>query len=141
MTCEFPRRTARESSRGVGRRGRTSGGAEGATVRNLSGTRERAGMGTLESVDDGVTRQRAPTEELAEHDALRGRSQAPGQRGTGRCNVSKPEQPEAVGFVDRHVGPADHDVEAMLASLGHPTLQALVKAPVPPASLRHEYLR
>jgi hypothetical protein len=30
-----------------------TGGADGATVRNLSGTRDRAGMGTLESVEDG----------------------------------------------------------------------------------------
>src|SRR3990172_9971657 len=60
-----------------------TGGADGATARNLSGTRDRAGMGTLESVADGSDpAERAPTEEPAVADAPRGRSQAPGQRGT-----------------------------------------------------------
>jgi len=78
---------------------RQIGGADGATVRNLSGTRDRAGMGTLESVDDGVTRQRAPTEELAGQtcrgDALRHQdSGAPGRcradvRTTGNRRVRR----------------------------------------------------
>ena len=60
-----------------------AGGADGATARNLSGTRDRAGMGTLESVADErdhVTARRRRN--LRSHDAPRGRSQAPGQRGT-----------------------------------------------------------
>ncbi len=73
--------------RGRDRRGAetdgATGGADGATVRNLSGTKDRAGMGTLESVEDGSdpasARRRRNSRAL---DAPRGRSQAPGQRGT-----------------------------------------------------------
>ena len=34
-------------------------------------------------------------------------------------------------FVPRHVGPSDADVRAMLAVLGHPTLDALIQATIP----------
>ena len=35
------------------------------------------------------------------------------------------------GFVDRHVGPNDADVEAMLAVVGHGSLDSLVAAALP----------
>ena len=47
---------------------------------------------------------------------------------------------QTVGFVDRHVGPDERDVEAMLASLGYPSLDALIQATVPAAILRHDDL-
>jgi glycine cleavage system P protein (glycine dehydrogenase) len=43
--------------------------------------------------------------------------------------------PEA-GFVDRHVGPDEADVEAMLSVLGRPSLDDLIDATVPAAILR-----
>jgi glycine dehydrogenase len=39
--------------------------------------------------------------------------------------------PAPDSFVPRHVGPSDDDVRAMLAVLGHPTLDALVQATIP----------
>jgi len=42
-----------------------------------------------------------------------------------------PPLPSADTFVPRHVGPSDADIRAMLAFLGHPTLDALVQATIP----------
>jgi glycine cleavage system P protein (glycine dehydrogenase) len=42
----------------------------------------------------------------------------------------------AVGFVDRHVGPDEREVQAMLADLGYASLDALIGATVPAAILR-----
>jgi glycine cleavage system P protein (glycine dehydrogenase) len=39
-------------------------------------------------------------------------------------------------FADRHIGPDDADVEAMLAAIGRPSLDALISATVPAAILR-----
>ncbi len=46
------------------------------------------------------------------------------------------ETQATVGFVDRHVGPDEREVEAMLASLDYPSLDALIRATVPAAILR-----
>ena len=43
--------------------------------------------------------------------------------------------PEA-GFADRHIGPDEADVEAMLAALGRSSLDDLISATVPAAILR-----
>jgi glycine dehydrogenase len=45
-----------------------------------------------------------------------------------------------VGFVDRHVGPDEQDVTSMLAALGYPSLDDLVRATVPAAILRSDGL-
>ncbi|MEO5703641.1 MAG: glycine dehydrogenase (aminomethyl-transferring), partial [Candidatus Limnocylindrales bacterium] len=52
--------------------------------------------------------------------------------------MSEPQA--AVGFVDRHVGPDEREVAAMLASLGYPSLDALIRATVPAAILRDSSL-
>jgi len=45
-----------------------------------------------------------------------------------------PELPTT--FADRHIGPSQHDVDAMLAAIGAPSLDALIDQTVP-ASIRH----
>ncbi len=50
------------------------------------------------------------------------------------------ETQASVGFVDRHVGPDEREAEVMLASLGYPTLDALIRATVPAAILRDSAL-
>ena len=49
-------------------------------------------------------------------------------------------EPAATEFVDRHVGPDEAEVDAMLAALGRPSLDDLIGATVPSAILRHRDL-
>jgi glycine dehydrogenase len=51
-----------------------------------------------------------------------------------------PDMQEPIGFVDRHVGPDEREVEAMLASVGYASLDDLIKATVPAAILRKDGL-
>jgi hypothetical protein len=83
MTPISPDELHGRDRRDAGPRDRATGDADGATARNLSGTRDRAVMGTLESVDDGshpATARRRRNSRSPR--ATRRRSQAPGQRGT-----------------------------------------------------------
>ncbi|HEY8238514.1 MAG TPA: aminomethyl-transferring glycine dehydrogenase [Candidatus Limnocylindrales bacterium] len=50
------------------------------------------------------------------------------------------ETKQTVGFVDRHVGPDEREVAAMLASIGYESLDALIRATVPSAILRRDVL-
>ncbi|MBF8289276.1 MAG: gcvP [Chloroflexi bacterium] len=50
------------------------------------------------------------------------------------------EPAEAAGFADRHVGPDEADVAAMLAVIGRPSLHDLIRATVPAAILRDQGL-
>ena len=43
-------------------------------------------------------------------------------------------------FVDRHIGPRDHDVQQMLAAIGHDSLESLMDAAVPDSIRIHEPL-
>ena len=149
MPAKTPVELRGRDRRDAGRRGAiqlpggpdVTGGADGATVRNLSGTRDRAGMGTLESVEDGsdpasARRRRNPGSQKRP----RGRSQAPGQRGTEEVLPVSVPQAE-LEFADRHIGPDAADVAAMLDVIGHESLDDLIRATVPAAILRHEDLR
>jgi len=51
-----------------------------------------------------------------------------------------PEKSADAEFVDRHVGPGEADVEAMLAVIGRATLDGLIEATVPSAILRYRDL-
>ena len=94
-------------------------------------------MGTLESVADGNDpAERAPTEEPAVADAPRGRSQAPGQRGTEEVLSPMSDPFTEPGFVDRHNGPDEADVAEMLRTIGRASLDDLIRATVPSAILR-----
>ena len=88
-------------------------------------------MGTLESVDDGATRQRAPTEELAERtrreDALRHQDSG-ASRGAAAMSTT-----DELGFVDRHLGPDSAEIAEMLATIGRASLDDLIGATVPSA--------
>src|SRR3990172_8375888 len=130
-------RGGRDRGLGEGEASPVTGDADGATARNLSGTRDRAGMGTLESVADGNDpAERAPTEEPAVADAPRGRSQAPGQRGTEEVLSPMSDPFTEPGFVDRHNGPDEADVAEMLRTIGRASLDDLIRATVPSALLR-----
>ena len=105
MTRIFPRRTARERSPAAGRMPHRPT----APTEQRSGTSQAPGTaqgwGRWRALTTGQTRQRAPTEELAEQmlrgDALRHQdSGAPG-------GAAMPEAGSqgTVGFVDRHIGP------------------------------------
>ena len=95
---------------------------------------DRAGMGTLESVEWSDPRS-APTEELANAccvaGMLSGRWTA-GHRGGAVMSGSQ----RTHTFADRHIGPDASDVTEMLRVVGHGSLDALIHDTVPASSLR-----
>ena len=50
------------------------------------------------------------------------------------------ETPDELGFVDRHLGPDQADIEAMLRAIGRASLDELIEATVPAAILRQRDL-
>ena len=99
---------------------------------------DRAGMGTLESVEWSDPRS-APTEELANAccvaGMLSGRRTA-GHRGGAAMSGSQ----RTHTFADRHIGPDASDVTEMLRVIGRDSLSALIHDTVPESILRAEPL-
>lgn len=99
---------------------------------------DRAGMGTLESVEWSDPRS-APKEELANAccvaGMLSGRRTA-GHRGGAVMSGSQ----RTHNFADRHIGPDASDATAMLRVIGRDSLSALIHDTVPESILRAEPL-
>ena len=99
---------------------------------------DRAGMGTLESVEWSDPRS-APTEELANAccvaGMLSGRRTA-GHRGGAVMSGSQ----RTHNFADRHIGPDASDATEMLRVIGRDSLSALIHDTVPESILRAEPL-
>ncbi len=99
---------------------------------------DRAGMGTLESVEWSDLRS-APTEELANAccvaGMLSGRRTA-GHRGGAVMSGSQ----RTHNFADRHIGPDASDATEMLRVIGRGSLSALIHDTVPESILRAEPL-
>src|SRR5690606_30510537 len=92
---------------------------------NLSGTRDHEGEAALETPAGGNRGGTSPASDLREHvvtDPRAATDPAPADIGS----------PPRV-FADRHVGPAEADVRAMLATLGVGSLDRLIDEVVPPA--------
>ena len=51
-----------------------------------------------------------------------------------------PSRPPALDFADRHIGPRQHDIDAMLAAVGYDSLDALIDAAVPPGIRQTDHL-